>query len=432
MAHRALKKPGEDIRRAGGAAVARALTWPTATEPPDNFDPLTHGRPKFLGDDSLLGDLSPAPLARELPPIDALARFLRPHLLRFPPDHHAAVALIAENVADRRRAPAPRDSSLLRLWREDSLIVEIDGDAFHRIARGVPLENSPHGGRLVGIHLELHSRDDRPAMAVAFCAALDWHASISEDAAARVQPVEGELLDAAESLLGEFLEIERIHQPVNGEEGLRLRSVGVEALADEHDTDLGKLQLLHDSERVLQVAAHSAGVVHEHHIERAWFLPRRGQKPSQACAIVCRPGDRLVCIDMRIQNVKAVAAGEFAALPDLLVNRKSILLFRTKSRVDCATCGFYHGLTSLRPGAAVLLPECAASASRSASSFSRSSRAMYCFTSTGTIAASMKAFSSGVSGDSSACRRGLGCRRLHGASTIRSALSLTTLPNASP
>jgi hypothetical protein len=95
----------------------------------DNFDPTTHGRPKLFGDDTLLGDILPTPLARKFSSINSLAGFLGPHLLGLSPDHDAAISLVAQDVPNRRRAPAPRDSSLLRLRREDSLIVEVNGDA---------------------------------------------------------------------------------------------------------------------------------------------------------------------------------------------------------------------------------------------------------------------------------------------------------------
>jgi hypothetical protein len=174
------------------------------------------------------------------------------------------------------------------LRRQDSFVVEIDGNPLQRITGGVPLENSSHRDRLVRIHRKLDARDHWSAVAIALGATLDRHSPISEDAAAGVQSVEGELLDATKGSLRQILEVKRIHDAVDPDEEFGLLTAGVNALGDVDHTNAGKLQLFDDAQRVLKAAAHAACVVGQDDIERPWFSSRGGQETLQPGAVVRR------------------------------------------------------------------------------------------------------------------------------------------------
>src|SRR5882762_7976163 len=122
--------------------------------------------PKAVGNNPLLRDVRAPPFVRWLPPIDPLTGLVRAHLDSFAPDHDAAVAFVVQNVANRRGTPTLRNSSLLRLRRGNSFIVEIDGDALQRVPGRVTIKNHSHRNRLILVHLESHSFDDRVPMAI--------------------------------------------------------------------------------------------------------------------------------------------------------------------------------------------------------------------------------------------------------------------------
>ena len=118
------------------------------------------------------------------------------------------------------------------------------------MAGHVALENSAHRRGLVRIDFEPHAFDDRPAVAVACGCALDRDTLIAEYAAAGVQSLERELLDAAESALRQVLDVELIDNSVRSDEKIRLLARCVDALGDKHDADAGELEILDDTQRV--------------------------------------------------------------------------------------------------------------------------------------------------------------------------------------
>src|SRR5260370_19926764 len=268
----------------------------------------------------------------------------------------------------------------------------------HGVTAGVALENSPDCWCLVRMDLQANALDRWPAVAIKFSRALNWHVPISEHAAASVQSAQRELLDSAESLFAEVDAVLLVDSAVDCREHPGALRIAVESLSDEADFYAGEFQPFDDAVAISQISAQPACVIDKDHIEWPRLSLRGCEKFLQTGALGSRSGDRPVREDALIENAQPGAVRVFAALPDLLVDGKSVLLFRTEARVDRAACWLAHRRGLLRV-TGFLRCECAAQDGVGASLFSCSVSARYCSTSAGTIARSMNAFNSGVSGD---------------------------------
>jgi hypothetical protein len=98
-----------------------------------------------------------------------------------------------------------RDSSFLRLWGENSFVVQVNRDAFKRLTGCVPFKDSADRYGLVRIDFEPYSLDDRPPMTITFGLTFNLDTLVTEHSTASVEAVKRALLYAAKSLLCQLL-----------------------------------------------------------------------------------------------------------------------------------------------------------------------------------------------------------------------------------
>jgi hypothetical protein len=89
------------------------------------FQLLVRAIPELFRNDALLRYLDTPPFANRASPINSLPGFRREHFFGFPPDDHAAIAFVQQNMPDGRLRPAP-PSAFARLWRGDPVTVELN------------------------------------------------------------------------------------------------------------------------------------------------------------------------------------------------------------------------------------------------------------------------------------------------------------------
>src|SRR6266576_726726 len=100
-----------------------------------------------------------------------------------------------------------------------------------------------------------------------YASALRWNIPVSITATARVQPPQKNPFQSPMGLFGQLLHIERVHQTVNRDENISLLAVGINPLAYRYHANASKLEAFVQLHCVRQIARHSAGVVHQNHVE---------------------------------------------------------------------------------------------------------------------------------------------------------------------
>src|SRR5260370_5848407 len=184
------------------------------------------------------------------------------------------------------------------------------------MARSVTLKDSPDRRCLVGLCLELDANDDRNTVTVSLRHALDLDSPISKHPAACVQSIEGELLDAAESLFAEIDAVLLVNSAVDCREHHGALRIAVESLSDEADFYTGKFQPFDDAVAISQISAQPACVIDEDHVECPRLCLRGCEKFLQAGALGRRSRDCRVRENAFVEHSKAFTSGILAALPD--------------------------------------------------------------------------------------------------------------------
>jgi hypothetical protein len=108
---------------------------------------------------------------------------------------------------------------------------------------------------------------------------------------------------------------------VDSDEGVRLFGLGIDALRDVDDPDPEELKLLHDADRVRNVAGDARTVVDQQDVERLRLLLRRGEQALHACpADDARPRNRGVGVDAITEDSPPTLGGVALCHGELVVD----------------------------------------------------------------------------------------------------------------
>jgi len=255
--------------------------------------------------------------------IDALTSPRYSHLPLSVPDELALVAAISENVSNGRDAPRSADSSLMRLRRGHAFGVQQMSDFLQRSAGGVEFKHPPNNRGLALANLELYAV--RPT-----------HAPISKNATPCMHCSQRATLHSTMGLQAKLAGIDAIDQAVHPEEYFCLGAVRIDALGHCNQTHSGKRKTFVQVQRVGEFSSEAGCVVDQDGIECACRVLSSAQESLKTHPRGSGPTDRLIDVEVFIENRPSFATGVFPALTNLVVDRDGGLTITAETSVDGA------------------------------------------------------------------------------------------------
>lgn len=138
--------------------------------------------------------------------------------------------------------------------------------------------------------------------------------------------------NASMSFLRQFTDVKAIDNPVGRKKHFGLVRIRVDPLRHKNEPHTSEAELLENAKRIRELSTQTARVVHKNDAEVLVIRCRRIEETSQTCSLVARAADRLVEIDVVVEHIPGMAVCELAALTDLIIYGKGVLLV---SRIPC-------------------------------------------------------------------------------------------------
>src|SRR6185312_8164287 len=208
------------------------------------------------------------------------------------------------------RGGAPGRIPFSRAWarRLHALVVQCSCDHFQRATFRRHLKNAPHDCSLVGIDL----------LADAFAVS---DVVVSEATATCREPEKGAALQTAMCLLPQFLDVQRIHQPMDREQHVRLGALTIYSLRKRHHPDFIEAELFIEARRLSHVARNAARVIDQQNIERPRALRRGFNQSAKSRSVGTGPGNCFIGVNLLYQQFPALTLCELMAFSQLVLNR---------------------------------------------------------------------------------------------------------------
>jgi len=164
-----------------------------------------------------------------------------------------------------------------------------------------------------------------------FFAALNRHGAVPKAAPAGVQPAQHPPFQTTMGLLGELLDVKRIHQAMHGHQHVGLFVLGVDVLGNGNEADPGKFQPLDDPQGVGEISRKPAGIIDQNHVEVALGRERGFKQTVQPWTIRADTRNRFIPVDVLLDDLPTVGLGKLLALSELVFRRRLGLFSRGNS-----------------------------------------------------------------------------------------------------